>query len=104
MSPADHIARYRDVTQIFAPASNDPEGRRIFDDVAGHRTVGLDIDADTSIIIRRGSDRALWNEIADDVALDDRNPSALVEIADGHAEGRAVDGVARDDSALERKF
>ena len=39
-----------------------------------------------------------------DVALHDGDPSALVEIADGDADGRAIDGVVGDDRAFEREL
>jgi len=93
-----------DIAQIFAPAGDDPERRRILDHIAGDRTIGLDIDADAGVIVRRGADWPLRQQIADDVALDHREASAFVEVADGNTKCRAVHGVVGDQCALERKF
>src|SRR6202011_5685300 len=101
---ADHIARDGDVAEIFAPAGDDPERRRVLDHVAGDGRIRLDIDADAGIVVRRGADRPLRNQVADDVALDHGNAATLVEIANGDADGRAIDGVVGDDSTLEGEF
>src|SRR5450631_691519 len=101
---ADHIARYRDVAQIFAPAGDDPERRRILDHIACYRRIGFDIDADPGVVVRRGADRTLRQQVADDVALHHRDAPALVEIADRDAYRRAFNGVVGDHGALKRKF
>src|SRR5204862_5248783 len=64
---ADDVARYGDVAQIFAPAGDDAEGGRVLDDIPGHGGIRLDIDADAGVVVRRGADRPLRHEIADDV-------------------------------------
>ena len=43
-------------------------------------------------------------QVADDVAVHDREPSALVEIGDRDADRSAVDGVVRDQRALEAEL
>jgi hypothetical protein len=56
------------------------------------------------VVVGRGADRPLRQQIADDVALHDGDASALVEIADGDADGGAIDGVVGDHGAFEREF
>src|SRR6202000_353859 len=58
-SLADDVARDDDVAEIFAPAGHDAERWGVLDYVASDRTVGLDIDADTGVVVRRGADRTL---------------------------------------------
>ena len=93
-----------DVAQIFAPAGDDAERRRVLDHVAGHRGIGLDIDADAGVVVGLGADRPLRHQVADDVALHDREPAALVEIADRNPDRGAIDGVVGDHRALEGEF
>src|SRR6185369_2273176 len=63
-----------------------------------------DIDADAGIVVRRGPDRSLRKQVADDVALHDGDPSAFVEVAHGYTERCAVDRVVGDHCAPEREF
>src|SRR5882724_3574179 len=100
----DHIADNGDVAQIFTPAGDDAERRRILDHIAGDRTVGFDIDADAGVVVRRGTDRPLRQQVADDVALDHGDPAAFVEVADGHPECRAIHRVVGHHGAFEGKF
>src|SRR5260363_148482 len=87
---ADHVAGDDDVPEIAAPAGDDAVGGGVFHDVAGHRGIRLDIDADAGVVVGRGADRALRDQVADDVALDDGDAAAFVEVADGDAEGGAI--------------
>src|SRR6185437_2232062 len=100
----DHVAGDHDITQILAPSGDNPEGGCVLDHVAGDGTVGLDIDADPGVVVWSRADRPLRPQVANDIALDHRKPSAQVEVADGDAKRCAVDGVVGDDGALERKF
>src|SRR5262245_64106583 len=97
---ADDVAGDGDIAQIFAPAGDDAEGGRVLNDIAGDGSVSLDIDADTGVIVRRGADRALRHEIADDIALNDSNAAAFVEIADGEAEYYVIEGYVGDSHTL----
>src|SRR5215471_510943 len=101
---SDNVAGDRNVAQILAPACDNAKRRGILHHISGHRTVGLDIDADSSVVVWCGADRALRKEIADDVALHDREATALIEIAYGDAERCAIDRIVRDDRTFERKF
>ena len=55
-------------------------------------------------VVRVGAGRALIGEIADDIALDHREPAALVEVGDRHAKRGAVDDVVGDERALEAEL
>src|SRR5262249_23434739 len=101
---ANDVAGDRDVAQIFAPAGDDAERGRILDHIAGDGAVRLDIDADAGVVVRRGPDRPPGQEVADDVALHDRKTATFIEVADGDADRRAVDGIAGDHGAFERKL
>jgi hypothetical protein len=76
----------------------------VLDDIAGHDRIGLDADADAGPVVRIGAGRTPADEIADQVALHDREPAALVEIRHRHAERGAVDDVVGDDRALKTEL
>jgi hypothetical protein len=92
---ANHIRRDGDIAQVGAPAGGDPGIRRVLDDIAGHHCVGFDADADAGAVVRIGTGRAVTDEVADEIALDDGEPASLVEVRDRHAKRRAVDNVVR---------
>src|SRR5436190_13215975 len=69
----------RDVAQIVSPAQHDAGGRGILDHVAGDRAVGLDRYADARAVARVGAGGPTGQQVADDVALHDREPATLVE-------------------------
>ena len=101
---ADHIRGDGDIAQIGFPAGGNSGIRRVFHDIAGHHRVGFDADADAGAVVRVGAGRAPVDEIADQVALHDGEPAALLEVGDRHAHRRAVDNVVGDHGAFETEF
>src|ERR1039457_6295120 len=92
---AHHIASDRDVAQVWAPAGSDAGPRRVLDNVAGHRAVGFDGDAEPPAA--RSGAGPPRPDIAHEIAAHRAEPSAVIEIGDGDAVLRAVDHVVRED-------
>ncbi len=71
---AHDVAGDGDVAQILSEAQHDAGGGRVLDHVSGHRRVRLHRDADAGAVTRVGAGRSFGQEIADDIALHDREP------------------------------
>src|SRR5262245_39536915 len=78
------------------PADDDAVGRRAFDDVSRHDAVRLDCNAEAAQLVVLAQE-----EVADQVALDDREPSPFGEIGDGDAARGPIDEIVGDDGALD---
>src|SRR6185295_9867498 len=71
---AHDVSGDADVTQILPPADRDAGDRRVLDHVAGHGRVGLDADTDAVAVVRVGAGGPARDQIADEIALHDREP------------------------------
>jgi hypothetical protein len=81
-----------------APADDEARRRRAFDDVAGDGRVRFHGDAFAALVLRL---LLAAEQVAQDVALHDREPAALVEVRHRDAGGGGVDEVAGDERTLE---
>jgi len=81
---AHDVAGHGDVALVLAGADADAGGGRVLDDVAGDGGIGLDGDADAGGI--GPALRPLRCQAADQVALDDGEPAAVVEVGADDAE------------------
>ena len=93
-----------DIAEILTVAENYAGEGRVLDRIAGDGAVRFDGDADAGAVIGIGARWALRKQVADQIALDDREPSAVIEIGNGDSDGGAIDAVAGDDGALEAEF
>ncbi len=98
---AHEIAVDDEAAHVGAPADDDAGRRRTFDDVTRERRVGLHSDAVSALV-----DRLLLaaEQVAHQVALDDAEPPAVVEVGEGDAGRRRVDDVACDERPLESEL
>ena len=86
---ADHIAAHGDIAKVRTPAGAYSDLCGVLDHVPGHRGFRLDAYADAGIL---GSGvRSLRSDVADQVAMNGRKPSAVVEIGDGNSVFRSID-------------
>src|SRR6185312_9860383 len=99
---AHDVAGHGDVALVLAGADADAGRGRVLDDVAGDGGIGLDGDADAGGI--GPALRPLRCQAADQVALDDGEPAAVVEVGADDAERGAVDRIGRDHRAFEIEF
>src|SRR6185436_13254675 len=100
---ANDIAGRGDVAEVGTPSEKQPVERRTFDDVATHRRIGFngDADAESGRVWLIGS---FAGQVADNVGRDRGDVPALAEIGDADAGCRAIDHVIGDDGAGEREF
>ena len=93
------VAGHGHIPERGAPAEHDPGERGILNDVSGHRAIGFDTYPDAVTFPCRSA--AAGSDVANDVALDDREPAAFAEIGDRYANAGTVDMIVSDDGAFE---
>ena len=97
----DDVAGRRNVAHERTPADLDTNCRSIFDRVADDDRVGLDADAFAALIILLV---LAAKEVADQIALNDGEAAAFVEVGHRNARGRRIDEIVGDQCTFKTEF